>query len=547
MDKSVVGYKLNNLVTHVKKQKGFTVRSDALPYEFSTSERISIDYVNHKSSLKNVFPKHFRESRVREFNVNRVNLVDKLLEYNKKIGAPKQVVKNINSLSHPETYAVITGQQPGLFSGPLYTVYKAVSTIVICEKLSNAKHLFVPIFWNASEDHDFSEVNRISLFKKNNLYSIHYDSVAEEIAFSHLSLDQSELNRILAVIESVSPESEFKALLLAKLREITEKSSTVGEFFSRFMVYLFGELGLVLMEPQHFRHLMTPVFDKLIRSPTQCTAILNEAGSELRKLGYSPKIHKKPGVCNFFLLSEGGKRLRISYNGKFQIGGETFSQKDLLDLLDDNPSRFSANALTRPITQDFLFPTAAYVAGPSEIAYQAQIKGIYDFFSLEMPVIFPRFGATVVEKKIAKVLLKHKIEIFELKTPAKLLKDLAKKKIDGVFDSFRNEVSRNMSAMIRQASIIDQDLIEPCLQAKGRILKTIQILEDKMAKNLKKQNQIARRQIVKAHNNLFPSGRLQERQINVLEYLIKFGKQFLKTVHKSFVEADYGEHTVIKC
>ena len=219
------------------------MKSDVLPYEFVTSERVTIDYINYANHLKNVFPKHFRTPSFRKCNVDRQRLVDKLLEYNKNMDAPQRVIENIESLLQPETYTVITGQQPGVFSGPLYTSYKAVSAIVICERLSTKRYPLVPIFWNASEDHDFLEVNHINLFRENKPYEIHYDNIAKNIALSHMSLDKSEVNKILTVIESISPASEFRALLMRKIKGIIGKSSTIGEFFSRFMIYLFGELG----------------------------------------------------------------------------------------------------------------------------------------------------------------------------------------------------------------------------------------------------------------------------------------------------------------
>jgi len=242
------------------------LKSSALPYEFITSEKITIDYLNRASSLEHMFPKHFREPSVRECNVDRQKIVNKLLEYNQKINAPKRVIQNIESLSQPETYAVITGQQPGLFSGPLYTVYKAISVIVICERLSKQKYSLVPIFWNASEDHDISEVDHISMFRENEPFMINYDCVSKDVAFSQISLDKSELNRMLTIVEDISPNSEFKSLLLKETTRILQESATIGDFFSRFMIYLFGELGLVMIEPQYLRDLMVPVFDRLIRS-----------------------------------------------------------------------------------------------------------------------------------------------------------------------------------------------------------------------------------------------------------------------------------------
>jgi len=523
------------------------MKSYALPVEFVTSEKITIDYLNQANKIAHVFPRHFRESSVRRCNVDRERLVDRLLEYNEKIEAPEQVIRNIESLSQSETYAVITGQQPGLFSGPLYTIYKAISTIVLCERLSTPKCLLVPIFWNASEDHDLSEVNHINLFRENEPYEIHYDSIQENVALSHLSLDRSELKKMLTIIAEASPNSEFKGVLLRELEEITRKSSTIGNFFSRFMVHFFGEMGLIMVEPQPIRDLMVPVFEKLIKQPTECTRILNKAGFELDKLGYSPKIHKRSNMCNFFLFNEYGKRLRVTYNGEFKTAEETFRERELLNLLDTNPSRFSANAVTRPITQDLLFPTFAYVAGPNEIAYQAQLKRLYDFFSLEMPIVFPRFGATIIERKVSKVLEKYGVEIFELRNPERLLKELAKEKIDGTFNSFKSEVSRNMSEVTQQAQSIDEALTRPCSLAEGRILKAIDALEDKIASKLKEQNVVVKQQITKAHKNILPNNQLQERQINVLEYLIKYGEEFLRIIYENLLKADYGEHRVITC
>jgi bacillithiol biosynthesis cysteine-adding enzyme BshC len=302
-----------------------------------------------------------------------------------------------------------------------------------------------------------------------------------------------------------------------------------------------------MVEPHALRELMVPVFDRLIRWPTECTHLLNDAGAQLDELGYSPRIHKKSNICNFFLLNDEGKRLRVTYNGEFQIANETLSQRDLLHLLADEPVRFSANALTRPITQDFLFPTFAYVAGPNEIAYLAQLPAIYEFFSLEMPVIFPRFGATILESKIVQVLEKYHVETQELRNLEKLLKELAREKINGPFNAFRSEVSQRMDTVIQQVKAIDATLTAPGALAKGRILKTIDVLEDKVASKLKEQDLVARHQLTKASNNLFPTGHLQERQINVLEYLIKFGTEFLQRVYADFREAEYGAHQVITC
>ncbi len=520
---------------------------DELPYSFVASGKIAVDYLNYTGPIREVFHNHFREPKIREFSGNREEIIDKLFDYNKRINAPKTVMKNIHSLSQTNTYAIITGQQPGIFSGPLYTIYKAISAITLCEKLSNPKHPLVPIFWNASEDHDFAEINHVTIFKQNEPINIYYTRKSKGVAFSHLRLNKTAAKKMLSEIDLVTPRSEFKRKLLIEIEGLIHTSDTMGEFFSRFMTHILGKFGLIMIEPGFVRELMTPIFARLIRNPIECTRILAETSAKLSKFGYKPKIHKKSNICNFFIINDKGKRLQVTHKGDFHCARDTYSQKELLKLLNENPSAFSANAIIRPITQDLLFPTFGYVAGSSEIEYFAQLTGMYNFFSMEMPVIFPRFGATIVEKKIRKVIKKYNAEILEFKNPEKLLKKLAKGRIEDVFKSFKNRILLSMDKITKKAVTIDKTLLAPSYLTRGKILREVEALENKVAAQLKENNLLARQQIYKTFNNLFPNQHLQERQINVLEYLIKFGDRFLRTVHEEFSKSRYGIHKVIEC
>ncbi len=419
----------------------------------------------------------------------------------------------------------------------------------MCERLSDSKKTLVPIFWNASEDSDLSEVDHVTIFKRNTPFTILYNLQPMKVAFSHLQLDKESCRKMLSTIDLTSPDSEFKLRLMKSISKVIDLSTTVSDFFSRLMVHLLGDFGLIMVEPNLLRCSMTPIFQKLIRKPVECTRILSQTSAWLKTVGYPAQIHKKPDSCNFFVIGDEGKRLQVTYNRsarRFQSGNESFSEAEILKLLSDNPQAFSANAVIRPITQDFLFPTFGYVAGPNEIAYLAQLKGIYEFFSLEMPIIFPRFGATIVEKKISKVATKCKAEIAEFRNPEKLLKKLAGKKLE-VFNSLKQEVSRRMIAAAEQAEAVDTSLVESIQIARTKILKTIETLDNKLAAKIKENDTVTRQQVMKAFNNLFPNGNLQERQISVLEYLAKYGDRFLQTVYERFSKAKFGEHVVIEC
>ena len=523
------------------------MKLDFLPYELVTTVKLAVDYVNNTKEIKGLFPNHFRNPKIRNLNVDRERIVERLLTYNRKIGASQQVFRNIKSLLSDNTYAVITGQQPGIFSGPLYTIYKACSAIILCEKLSNHSKHFVPIFWNASEDDDFLEINSISVFEGNKVNEIRYESEIFNVVFSNLYLDHSKLFEILTIVDKSTPDSEFKSQLLEEISKIIKNSSRIGDFFSRFMGYLFKDYGLIIIEPYYLRELMVPIFERLIKRPRECTSILSKTNKKIKDLGYSPRVHKISNLCNFFIINNKGERLRVTYNKDFLVGEDAFTKKDLLFLLDENPTKFGANTIIRPIAQDYIFPTFAYVAGPHEIAYFAQLKGIYDFFSLEMPVIYPRFGATIVESKISKLLEKFDVTIHELMNKEKLLKNLAIESMESTFKKLRTQVHEDLEEASLEIIAIDKKLASQCEITRRRLLKAIQYLEEKTASNLKNKRQITRQQITKAYNNVFPYGELQERRINVLEYLIKFGGKFLETIYLDLKTAKYGEHVVIKC
>ena len=511
-----------------------------LPTRQVISQPITLDYLCRSHKITEFFPTHFRTKNFRDMRVDRPQVVKNLTEYNQMLNAPAKVMQNIKLLGSDNNFAVITGQQPGLFTGPLFTIYKAFSTIIISKRLSNSRHQFVPIFWNASEDHDLREMNYIYVMKDNRPLRIGCPLRGEGSA-SEVGLDQEKIGQAISRISQAVPNTEFKDSILEKIQSLSNQSKNLGDFFSRIMLYLLGEYGLILIEPKYLRKMMIPLFKRMIDNPTKCSKILNETGARLKELGYSPSIHKSPNLCNFFV-----GRKRIVYEGDFQAGDHAYSRKELLHLLEKNPLSFSANAVTRPITQDYVLPTYAYVAGPSEIAYFAQLRQIYREFGVEMPVIYPRFGATVIENKVLMVLRKYGLKIFDLKSPQVLIKRLVAREIKPVFNSSRKRLQEIFGDIEETALKINGNLGDSCQASLGRVLKEMGALEDKLTRSLKKQNIIVERQVYKASNNIFPANELQERKINLLEYLIKFGPDFLGSVYGEFLKSDYGEHRLIK-
>ena len=512
---------------------------ESLPAAEITPSRITLDYLERYERVSHFYPHHFRERKFRKVEIDREQVVKILREYNRRIKAPQKVMENIEMLLDQNTYAVVTGQQPGIFTGPLYTIYKALSAIIVANNHSDRKHPLVPIFWNASEDHDLSEIDHIYLMKENKPLRIDYP-VSTRRSASEVELDTQKIGKMISKINKVTPDTEFKNSLLKNLQNLAERSGSLGEIFSRIMIFLLGEYGLILIEPKYLRRMMIPLFKKMIENPTRCSEILNKAGDRLKKSGYHPPIYKNLNLCNFFL-----ERKNVTYDKDFHVANNTYSPNELLDLLEKNPLSFSANVVTRPITQDYLFPTYAYVAGPSEIAYFSQLKETYEEFMIEMPLIYPRFGATIVENKVLSVLKKYNLEILDLRSPQSLTKRLAKIETASLFNSGRREISEIFSGIEKVTTEIDATLKDTFQASLRRVSREMSLLEDKVVRNQKRQNIVVENQINKAAHNIFPLKDLQERKLNVLEYLIKFGQDFLRVVYGEFSKANYGAHKVI--
>ena len=505
------------------------------------SEPVTLDYLANSAGLREFFPAHFTQGkRRRRFKMDRERVVKCLRDYNEKMNAPSRVMESIDSLLDEDTYVVVSGQQPGVFSGPLYTVYKALSAIVISHRLSHDGRRFIPLFWNASEDHDLSEVDHIYLMEKNKPCRISYSIKGASRSAFEVKLDLREIKKVLEKIEEITPQTEFKEDILKNLDLLARESENLGDFFSRLLLFFFGHHGLVLIEPRILRPLMIPLFEKMIKNPLRSTELVNGAAARLKKRGYSPRIHKAPHLCGFFL-----RRQKVTYNGKFLVGGESFSSRELLQWLEENPFDFSSNVVTRSITQDYTLPTYAYVAGPSEIAYFAQLGEVYQEFGIEMPLIYPRFGATILENKVAKIIKKYGLAIQDLRSPASQIKKLLKEELGPLFAHTRDDVSKVLLPMAETVGQIDETLGDSFQASEKKIFREIDSLEKRAVRCLRKQNSLMELQICNAAENLFPLGELQERKINFLEYLIKFGHDFLEVIHQEFSSSNYGEHRVI--
>ncbi|MBU7046277.1 MAG: bacillithiol biosynthesis cysteine-adding enzyme BshC [Theionarchaea archaeon] len=490
---------------------------------------LSLDYYTDFAKVKQYFAKDYQKIMLKPSKV-KDDVIKAVEKYNKKIDASPYVFENIQRMK--EAPIIVTGQQPCLLTGPLYVVYKALTTIILAEKVKG-----VPVFWNASEDDDVEEVNHIWVMNTN-LEKIRIDM--EDNPFFRNTVTTNQIHDIITRLKDMTPPTEFRDNIL---NLIPVSSMTLSELFSRTLSKLFSSYGLVMVEPYIFQELAIPLYQLLITNPVTAVNLVNAAGDSLEKGGYKRQLHKSGDNCSFYVISD-DKRYNVTFDGKFHIHDKEYTEKELLYMLDEHPEMFTSTVVSRPLIQDFLFHTLAYCAGPGEVSYFAQMKEVYKFFGISEPYIVPRFGATLIEKKVQKTLDKYSIGVTDLMNPEYVIKSLARKDIQEFFDERKGKILRLVLELENYMVSIDGNLKRTGAAIETRIQGNLKNLEERTAAALKNQNHIMEEQIMKASQNVFPNNSLQERVLNVFQYLIRYNN-LINQLYTEFHDARPGEHVVI--
>jgi len=525
--------------------------------------RLVDDYFYDYGKVREFFDGDFRDAAAYERQTERTlarripreELAAILKEQNQSYGCGPRTLGHIEAMEREQACAVVTGQQVGLFSGPLYTIYKALTAIKLAERLSrNGPGKCVPVFWLASDDHDLAEIDHIVLLDKDNrLGKVRCGMPSGELKIPASALVlPPEIEDCLRRLAEVTQESEFKADIIAALSEAYRPGRGWAEAFARWMTRLFQSHGLIFIDASHprLKELGEGVFYREINEESAATPPALAASRRLRDAGYEGQVHLHEGILNIFYAER--ERRSVQWDGHaFEIKDprETRSKEDLLALAKEKPFLFSPNVLFRPIYQDSLLPTVVYIGGPGEIAYFAQMKGVYEKFGLPMPVIYPRKSLTVVERKIERILAKYHLDIPDLWGGADgIIRSLGE---SGVPESLGEGLSlaashleQDFEPLIRDIAAFEPTLKESALLARGKMVHQLQFLEKKIVQAAKKRNDIAVGQIRKAGDHLYPNGHLQERVFNIVPYLIKYGLAFVDKLDEA-INIDEYDHQIL--
>ncbi len=537
-----------------------------LPTNDSAFTKLFLDYVSSYERVKKFFPGNFRDPKAWESTIeqvskraiNRSDLSRILSLQNRNFHCGVKTLANIDSLQNDNTVAVVTGQQVGLFTGPLYTIYKTLTTLKLAESLQQQfpAFNFVPVFWLEGEDHDYEEVGSVALINKTNDlarydYEIPEKKKGDNIgAVGELELDDS-IADLFRKIEVDILDTEFKSKVLDLFRVAYQQGMNFNRAFVHLMNDLLEDSGLIFLDPHdaEFKTLLAPLFRREIETtPALCQMVIDQS-AEIEKT-YHAQVKPKP--VNLFFFHQGGRYLLEPRPDGFGLKGtrQHFTKEHILDLVEKEPSVFSPNVVLRPLCQDTLLPTVAYVAGPGEISYFAQLRPLYPAFDIPQPIIYPRASLTIVEEKVEKVLSRFDIPLTEFLRDIELLKQriaeqVSEVKLDELFGGTTVAFDETLKSLQSGLSKIDPTLAGALDTSKSKIAFQIDVLKQKAAAAQKRQHEVALRQVEKAALHLFPFSNFQERELNVLHFLNKYGLEFLRWLHGEIV-IDKFKHQIIR-
>ncbi len=522
---------------------------------------IYLDYLSESEKTKDIFSFHYKSQSDCQAKKNwlyenfdakkRDLLVKDLYAYNRSLDVSEETIKNIEALQASETVAVVTGQQTGILTGPLYTLYKAMAAVKLAHKLSQEKGIVaVPVFWIAAEDHDFREINHLTIFGQDNKrHKLELQSKDEGSPLEHISLDKKAAFEIVKKMSDLTPATEFKEEIMEVITRGIKESSTYTHWFGHLMAWLFKGTGLVFFNPlsSQIRPLAAPLLASLCAKGLLINETLTARENILESRGYSLQVNRGNDQLNIFAHLEGGRAALFSQNSQIATrrGEKIGTMEEVTEKILKNPENYSPGVLTRPLLQEVFLPVLFYVAGPGEFAYFAQMETLFPFFGLKPPLLYPRPSLTLIEPRLASYIDKYSLDEVDIFQPRKALeKHLLEKGdigIEKLFLSLENKVSTEYQTLQESLSSIDDKLSDLTKTNLERVLKEINYLKHKGEQALRKKHRLSSHHFNQIEEACLPRGHLQEQVYNIFFYLIKYGPDLRKELLQNFPMGE-GHH-----
>lgn len=460
-------------------------------------------------------------------------------QYGTLLEEGSQVASSIAALLDERTFTVTTGHQLNIFTGPLYFIFKIITTIKLARDLKEAfpEYTFVPVYWMATEDHDFAEINHVRLHGKKITWDAPAQGATGRLTISGMAEAVRQYQSFLGL--SVNSSKLAKLIEEAYLRQDNLATAT------RYLVHaLFGKHGLVVMDADDtsLKRYFAPLVEQDILSEHSHAAI-TQTSKALEAAGFNTQVHARE--INFFYLTEAFRERIVKLDdGRYEVLHQNmfFTEEELKVEIQNHPERFSPNVVMRPLYQEVILPNLAYVGGGAEMVYWMQLKACFQHYKVDYPILVPRNSAMVTDDNMAVKVLRLDL------TFKSIFKDTEELKKEYVRRHTKHRLNLNdewmelnaiFSRLRLRAHKIDPSLGPSTDAVKARLKKAINNLEKKLLKADKRNHEDALIQIDRIKDRLFPDGALQERSENFGLLYVKYGDQLIDELLRHFRPLDF--------
>jgi bacillithiol biosynthesis cysteine-adding enzyme BshC len=541
---------------------------EVLNLSLPTRQSFVTDYLAQNEEIQRFFHYRFshkgddelRLQELRNRSFQRSELANYLNDYMRKFPTSLQVEESIKKLRHNDSVVVIGGQQAGILTGPLYSIHKIISIIKLAnEKEKELNVPVIPVFWIAGEDHDYDEVNHIFINNGGTLKKkVYPERVFEKDMISNLTLDHELcMHWVHGVIEQLG-ESEHTGGLIQFAKSAIDKSSTFVDFFAYMIMELFKEHGLLIIDSadRGLRQLESPYFYRMIEEFEGITNAVKSKQAELQSLGINNTIEIKENAANLFYYDELHKErvlLEYDHHGSFlgKSGTIRISIDELKSIAERTPEQLSNNVVTRPIMQDLLFPTIAFIGGPGEIAYWGELQGAFEHLQLKMPPIVPRLNFTLLERAIESELKELSIDLIDALTKGATaekemyLSSVRHHEVRDLLESAQRDISKTYQQIRSELEQKDRGLLPLLQKNEELIIKQLHFMDGKVEESVQRKYETILSKFDRIESSLRPNGGPQERTWNMFYFLNKYGLGLFNEIISQPLSFD-GTHKVIK-
>ena len=543
------------------------LRVETLPFDqIPQQSKLFLNYLRDPLALQQFYPEAvrshvdlaLRKDRVLSSHVtDRQQLCAALERLNRGWGASEATLKNIRLLAEPDCVAVVSGQQAGLFTGPLYTIYKALSAVKLAECLTQRGVKAVPVFWIATEDHDFAEVAWAEFINRDcarEKVAVPAELHKEGSPVGLVKIDQS-IELLIETLLKALPNSEFTEDVEALLRDSYAPGMAYGDAFARMVTTLTAKHGLIVLDPldADVKKLAAPLYSAAARSAPGIAAAITHRSRELEEAGYHAQVTPSQDSFPLFLHDENGARHALTRitNGKYRTkaNGQEYSAEELGDWTLREPLRFSPNVTLRSVVQDYLLPTIAYYGGAAEIAYFAQTSEVYRLLDRPVTPILHRASLTMVEKQTWRALERYNLTLKDFfagydQIVAKVVEEYLGKETSEAFDHTTETFNRELDALQDKLRQVDPTLAAALDKGRAKIKYQLDGLRTRFQRAQIGRDEALRRQLERAFDLLYPEKSLQERHLNITSLLARHGRYVVDWMFDA-IDLCSNQHTIV--